>query len=70
MEAIPSPTHNNMVGILFGQPVYDWYGHFSSMEVHSWILIPEWGIRQVQLDELTKMKGLADSRPIQLIRYF
>ena len=62
MKASTSPTHNNIVGKLYGQPVYDWMGPFSSGEPHSWILIPELGIRKVQMDELSKMKGLVDSR--------
>ena len=62
MIATTSPVHYNMVGTLYGQPVYDWEGPFSSIAANSWILIPDLGIRKVQLDELMKMKGLTDSQ--------
>ena len=49
MTKSSSLLHNNLVGTLSGQPVYDWNGHFSSLG-NSWILIPELGIRKLQMD--------------------
>ena len=54
MKKVTSHTHNNMVGTLYGQPVYHWDGPFSSVGHHSWILIPDYGIRKVQMDELER----------------
>ena len=61
MTKTSSLLHSNLVGTLSGQPVYDWNGPFSSSG-NSWVLIPERGIRHLQLDELEKLKGLTDSQ--------
>ena len=56
------PTHHNLVGTLYGQPVYQWDGPFWGEDARCWILVPELGIRRVQVDELEKLKGLTNSR--------
>ena len=62
MKPSSHPTHQNLVGTLYGQPVYQWDGPFWGEDARCWILVPELGIRRVQVDELEKLKGLTNSR--------
>ena len=55
------PTRDNYAGTLFGQPVYNWNGPFCSSHPNIWILVPDYGICRVQLEEMVKLKGLQDS---------
>ena len=61
MEPSAHPTHPNLVGTLYNQPVYQWDGPCGGMTTKSWILVPHLGIRRLQTDELQKLKGLTDS---------
>ena len=46
------------MGTIFGQEVYNWDGPFCGMKPSSWILIPDYGIRRVQFEEMARLKGL------------
>ena len=50
------PMHHNFKGTLFGDPVYHWDGPCGGYR--TWIMIPDLGVRRIQLDELEKLKGL------------
>ena len=64
VESCPNHPHDNCIGTLFGRPVYHWDGPFVSATStkHNWILVPDKGVRKIQLDEMEKMKGLQSSR--------
>ena len=62
MKPSSHPARTNWVGTLYGQPVYQWDGNICSLTKECWILVPEFGIRRVQVDELEKLKGLSNSR--------
>ena len=64
VQECPNPPHKNCIGTLFGRPVYHWNGPFSSSasKNHNWILVPDKGVRKVQMDEMEKMKGLQNSK--------
>ena len=55
------PTRSNWAETLYWQPVYKWDVNFCSENKMCWILVPELGIRRIQMDELEKLKGLSDS---------
>ena len=55
------PTHKNYMGTLFGDPVYHWDGPCGGRRGKYWILVPGWGIRRMESDELGKIKGLESS---------
>jgi hypothetical protein len=61
MEPSSHPMYPNLVATLYNQPVYQWDGPFGGMTSKCWILVPDLGIRRIQLDELEKLKGLTDS---------
>ena len=60
---VPSthPMQPNYVGTVEHQPVYTWDGPSCGHTAKSWIIVPDVGIRRVQMDELMKLKGLHDS---------
>ena len=55
------PRHHNYQGTFLNQPVYKWDGPSCGQVERSWIYIPDHGVRRVQQDELSKLKGLHDS---------
>ena len=62
MKLSSHPTRPNWVGTLYGQLVYQWDGTLCSLDQQYWILMPDFGICRIQMDELEKLKGLSDSR--------
>ena len=66
LEPIVNPIDDNMVGTIFDQAVNNWDGPFCETNPSSWILIPDYGIRQFQFEEMSKLKGQQDSHYSQV----
>ena len=62
-QILPShyPIHGNCQGTYLKQSVYTWDGPACEQVERSWVHIPQHGVRRIQQDELTKLKGLHNS---------